>query len=135
MLRPWATEASLDSCKPRPGVRHEGAFPHRVRNLRATSTFWEGRLGISIAFESALNAGSHVRPGEGNTWARKNQFQSGLQASTYLDGFGVTRTSVNRDLGEYSPEHPPREAQAREVVSEIVMLRQSTLGADEATAL
>jgi hypothetical protein len=40
-----------------------------------------------------------------------------------------------RDLGEYFPEHPPREAQAREVVSEIGMLRQSTLGADEATAL
>jgi len=32
-------------------------------------------------------------------------------------------------------EHPPREAQALEVVSEIGMLRQSTLGADEATAL
>ena len=42
---------------------------------------------------------------------------------------------INRDLGEYFPEHPPREAQAREVVSEIGMLRQSTLGADEATAL
>ena len=39
------------------------------------------------------------------------------------------------DLGEYFPEHPPREAQALEVVSEIGMLRQSTLGADEATAL
>ena len=30
----------------------KGAFPPRVRNLRA--------------FESALNAGSHVRPGEGS---------------------------------------------------------------------
>jgi len=45
------------------------------------------------------------------------------------------RKRVNRDLGEYFPEHPPREAQALEVVSEIGMLRQSTLGADEATAL
>jgi hypothetical protein len=36
---------------------------------------------------------------------------------------------------EYFPEHPPREAQALEAVSEIGMLRQSALGADGATAL
>jgi hypothetical protein len=41
----------------------------------------------------------------------------------------------SRDLGEYFPEHPPREAQTLEVVSEIGTLRQSTLGADGATAL
>ena len=43
--------------------------------------------------------------------------------------------SVNRDLAECFPEHPAREAQALEVVSEIGLLPQSTLGADEATAL